>query len=764
MTALFEFLFKYRPIMFQKGAVAFRPILPIVWLGVLAVAAAVIAYLLYRRTGGAVPRTWRFSLVVLRTVPLLILLAIMLQPVLVLHSVVPQKSFVAVAYDLSKSMEIRDGEEGQSRLEEERQLLRPEGNSFLNELGKKFKLRFFRFSNGAERVESFQDLPRHGNLTDLARSLDQIAGEMGNAPVSGIVLVTDGADNHSSDLPATAEQLRARKIPVYPVAIGSASIRRDTEVLRVTIPKKVLKDALIEADVAVSSRGYAGRRTRLVVKQAERTLQSQEITLGGDDEVKTHKVTFSCEGAGPKILTFRIEPFRDELVPENNDQDALVRVEDVQPKILYVEGEPRWIYGFVRRAVAEDKNLSLITLLRQAEGKLYRQGVESEAVLKKGFPVDKAELYPFKALILGSIEASFFTFDQLRLISDFVSERGGSFLMLGGRNSFGQGGYINTPLEDVLPVSLRSSGRDSVPPLDREMEFKAQLTGYGLTNPITRLSPNEQENKKRWDSAAPLVGYNPTAGAKAGATVLASVDLGARGGGDPVLLAFQRFGRGKSVALTTDGVWRWRMEQDSRDNFHELFWKQLLRWMVSDVPDSINVESEKHSYSLDESVVLRAEAHDDSFVSLNDAQVTANIKSPSGQITSVPLLWELRKEGVYAARFKPEEQGVYDVTADFYRGDKKIGSAKANFRIAESFEEFHNAALNSDLLDRLAATTGGRRYSPRDLHNLPEDISYVDSGSFRVEEKDLWDMPLVYLLLVGSMAAEWILRKRKGLA
>jgi hypothetical protein len=127
-------------------------------------------------------------------------------------------------------------------------------------------------------------------------------------------------------------------------------------------------------------------------------------------------------------------------------------------------------------------------------------------------------------------------------------------------------------------------------------------------------------------------------------------------------------------------------------------------------------------------------------------------------------LWELRKEGVYAARFKPEEQGVYDVTADFYRGDKKIGSAKANFRIAESFEEFHNAALNSDLLDRLAATTGGRRYSPRDLHNLPEDISYVDSGSFRVEEKDLWDMPLVYLLLVGSMAAEWILRKRKGLA
>ena len=109
---------------------------------------------------------------------------------------------------------------------------------------------------------------------------------------------------------------------------------------------------------------------------------------------------------------------------------------------------------FLRRAILADKNLHLVTLLRQADGKFLRQGVESASTLEKGFPNDKAELFQYKAIILGSVEASFFTFDQLRMISDFVSQRGGGFLMLGGKNSFGQGGYINTPLEDMLPLNL----------------------------------------------------------------------------------------------------------------------------------------------------------------------------------------------------------------------------------------------------------------------------------------------------------------------
>jgi uncharacterized membrane protein len=677
--------------------------------------------------------------------------------------VIPQKSFVALVYDTSKSMEIHDGVEGQSRLDIQQHLLRPAGNRLVEDLAAKFKLRYFRFSNSAERVAAVEYLPRHGNVTDLDRTLNQVVSELGNAPISGIVLVTDGADNRSRNLGATASQLRARKIPVYSVGIGAEGFARDTEVVRVSAPRKVLKQTMIEADVSVRASGYAGRRARLQVKERDRVVQSEDITLGSDGEVKTYKISFTPDAAGARVFSFRVEPFQDELISENNDRTVLIRVEDEQPKILYVEGEPRWIYGFMRRASLEDKNLHLVTLLRQADGKFLRQGVETGTMLEKGFPTDRAELFQYKAIIMGSVEASFFTFDQLRLISDFVSQRGGGFLMLGGKNSFGQGGYINTPLEDVLPVILRfGSGAAGVPAF-RDLEFKPRLTAYGLEHPVTRMSATENDNRKRWEAAPSLVGINPTSGLKPGATVLIQA-AGDFRGESPALLAFQRFGRGKSMALTTGSTWRWRMDMDHKDNFHEIFWKQMLRWLVSDAPDPVKLETEKHSYSLDEPVVIRAEVNDPGFVHLNNARMAVQVKAPSGQLTTVPLAWEPDQEGVYSGTYKAQEDGIYEMSTEAFQGEKSLGKARGNFRIADSTDEYHNAFLNVPLLKQLAAETGGRYYSPADAQHLAEDISYVDNGASRIEEKELWDMPFLFLALVGLMSAEWALRKRKGLA
>ena len=764
MNSIFECLFKYRPLLYSKGTLAFRPLWPTWVTAFLVLGSLGGAFLLYHRLGPRLPERSRWLLAALRSIAFLMLVLIFLQPVLILHSVIPQKSFVAVAYDLSRSMEIHDGPEGQSRLDTVKDLLRPERNPTLDELNKKFKVRYFRFSGEANRVSSFQDVPHHGGFTDLERSLSQIAADMGAAPVSAIILLTDGADNHSRNLSATAAQLRARNIPVYTIGIGTPDISRDAEVVRIDMPRKIIKDTMLEADVSVRSSGYAGHRTKLLIKDRDRVLQSQEITLGSDGEVKTYKLNFSSDTVGPRELTVEVEPSPDEIISENNTQTALLRVEDEKPQVLYVEGEPRWTYSFLRRASEEDKNLRLVTLLRQADGKLLRQGVESGTVLQKGFPADKTELFGYKALILGSLEASYFTFDQLRMISDFVSQRGGGFLMVGGRNSFGQGGYINTPLEDLLPVILRFGEGPRGVPAFQDLEFKFRLTSYGLEHPVTRVALSEPDNRKRWDGVPALVGFNPTNGPKPGATVLAHGSAPDVRGQSPVILAFQRFGRGKSMALTTASTWRWRMELDSHDNLYETFWKQLLRWLVSDVPDQVNVEAEKSSYSPDESAVIRAEVNDGSFLHLNNAQVVAHVKSPSGQISTVPLTWDVDKEGQYSAPFKGDEEGVYEISAEATQGAKSLGTAKANFRVGDSNEEFHNAAMNEQLLQRLAKETGGRYYTPQSARYLAQDISYVDSGASLVEEKELWDMPFLFLVLVGAVSAEWVIRKRNGLA
>jgi uncharacterized membrane protein len=761
MTAIFEWLFKYRPLLYERGTFGFHPLWPL-WVTILLGACAIGgSYWLYRRTTGALPSSWRYGLAGLRAAAFLLIIFILLQPVLRLRSVIPQQNFVAVAYDTSRSMEIRDGAENRSRLEIEQQLLRPDGSPLLKELAAKFKLRLFRFSGSAERTAQFENASRHGNITDLERSLNQVAGELAGTPLAGIVLITDGADNHSANLETMAAQFRARSIPVYAIGIGSPELRHDVEILRITAPRKVLKDTMVEAEVSVRSWGYAGRSGKLMVLDQERQLQNQEITLGSDGEVKTYRVRFSSQTAGPRIFKFRAEAFPDETIQENNDQTVMIRVEDEQPQILYVEGEPRWEYVFLRREILSDKNLRLVTLLRQADGKFLRQGVESASTLAKGFPTDKAELFKYKAIIFGSVEASFFTFDQLRLISDFVSQRGGGFLMVGGKNSFGQGGYINTPLEDVLPLNLGQNA-GAIPGF-QDLEFKVRLTNYGIEHPICRLSVFEDQNRKRWDAAPVLTGFNPTFGLKPGATALAQGSLLDARGQNPIVLAFQRFGRGKAVAFTTASSWRWRMGQEYSDNFHELFWKQMLRWLVSDAPDPVMVAAEKHSYSFDDTVVFHAEANDSAFMPLNNVQLTTNVKAPSGQIIPAELAWDVDKDGAYSGAFKPQETGIYEIASEAFQGGKSLGTAKTDFRVAESGEEFHDAAMNLSLLKRLSSDTGGRYYSSGDVRFLPEDIAYTDKGASRLEEKALWDMPFLFLLLASLISVEWIFRKRKGL-
>jgi uncharacterized membrane protein len=136
---------------------------------------------------------------------------------------------------------------------------------------------------------------------------------------------------------------------------------------------------------------------------------------------------------------------------ENNRREVLIRVADREEKILYFEGEPRFEVKFLRRAVDGDHNLRVVTLLRTSENKFYRVGVDDAEELSGGFPKTREELYKYRGLILGSIEASFFSAEQLRMIGEFVSERGGGLLMLGGRHSFSEGGYAGTRWRTPCP-------------------------------------------------------------------------------------------------------------------------------------------------------------------------------------------------------------------------------------------------------------------------------------------------------------------------
>jgi uncharacterized membrane protein len=755
---LFEIAFKYRPLIFQQGALAFNPPWPEAAVIAIVLAAGAVAAWSYARSAPRVPRLVRALLLGLRLAVLGLLLFALSRPVLVIRAVEPQQNFLAVLVDDSRSMAIAD--EGPApRGAFVAEALGP-GQALREALGRRFALRFFRFASSTERMAEPQAATFTGTRSDITQALQRVPEELAGLPVSGIVMVTDGADSVRQPMAEALRALKAAGLPVFTVGVGRESFERDVQLGRVDPPSSVLKSTTLVVDVVVGQTGYAGRTVPLIVEDEGQMIASQEITLPADGEPAAVRVRFTLAEAGPRVLQFRIPVQDGEQVSQNNARQALVTVEDRRERILYIEGEPRFEMKFLRQAVADDKNLQVVTLQRTADRKFLRLDIDTAEELAGGFPKTREELFAYRGIILGSIEASAFTPDQLRMMADFVSVRGGGLLALGGRRSFAEGGYAGTPVGEALPVLL---GTAKAPEAFLE-KIQVMPTRLGQTHVATQIAATEQESAARWAKLPSLTAVNPIRQVKPGAAVLLS---GAGPSRDAqVVLAFQRYGAGRTLAMPVQDVWQWQMHASIpvEDQTHETLCRRLLRWLVDGVPARLSVSVERERVEPGDSVSVVASVRDEGFVSVNDAAVRARVTGPRGAEIDLPMALVVDRDGEYRASFVAQEAGLYEIRADAARGTDKAETARAFVRAAPDDGEFFDAAMRAPLLARIADETGGRFYTKNSVRTLPDDITYLGRGVTTAQEKDLWDMPAVFALVVGLAAAEWFLRRRRGLA
>jgi uncharacterized membrane protein len=464
---------------------------------------------------------------------------------------------------------------------------------------------------------------------------------------------------------------------------------------------------------------------------------------------------------GARLFTFRIAPQPGEMVTQNNERTALVAVRDQKAKILYVEGEPRFELKFLRRAVEEDKNLQLVTMMRTAKDKFLRLGVDDSLELVTGFPRTREELFAYRGIVLGSIEASYFTLDQLRMIAYFVSDRGGGLLMLGGRRSFAEGGYASTPVADVLPVEL---------PADREgsPEFhkvKVSLTPAGAIQPAMQIAGSESASAARWKTMPVVTSVNHITRTKPGASTLLSG--AAPGGGDAtIVLASERYGRGKTIAFPIQDSWLWQMDASVPvgDVTYQTFWRQTLRWLVNDVPERITVAAATDHAGVNEPLQVNAEVTDKAYRDVNSASATATIRAPSGAVTQLPLEWSVTRDGEYQTTYTPTERGVYSIRVTAQSSRDTVASDPAFVYAGDLTAEYFGAERHTSLLQRIAEETGGRYYTAGSAMGLANDLVYSEGGNTVVQRLDLWDMPIVFVLLLALVAGEWAYRRARGLA
>jgi len=747
---VFEFLFKYPATVFRKGNLVFASgWSPWVLVLLIAVAGVGLAWHL-RRSPGRLEGRRLIAVGLLEFAAVALALLLLWQPAVSIQSLRAQQNVVSIVLDTSGSMSLV--EDGQTRLEKARTLL---NSGLVQQLQEKFQVRIYGFSGNLERLRDLESAAPAGKATRIGEAVSSLLSESSAVPLGAVVVLSDGADNSGVFDRRLMAEIRQSRVPVHAVGIGRTAIPEDTEISDVNIAPRALPNSRVNGHVTIRHAGAKQQSSRLSVRAGSRVVASKTITLRRGETVQTEWVDFSAGDPGVHNLTFLLDPVEDEQILGNNSVSRVLDVPRGRRSALYVEGEPRWEYKFIRRANEGDGSVRLVSMLRTTPNKFYRQGVDDADELVKGFP-DKAEdLFAYDALVIGSMEAAFFAPVQQEAIKEFVNRRGGSLLMLGGKRGLAQGGWGVSTVSDVLPVELPGPSPET---FVRE-KAAVELTVQGLDSLICRFDEDPAKNQKLWSELPEVANYQNVGEMKPAAVPLLNFKVGQQ---SHPLLVVQSYGRGKSLVLATGGTWRWKMGLPHEDTRHVTFWQQLLRSLVANTPGPLVISGDRTLYADNSQVRLRAEVRTKEYEPASNATVTAVITPESGDPFTVELHPVPEEPSVYESEFTAARPGTYRAEINANVGDQTLGSDVFHFRREDGVAEAFHPEQNRELLTRLAEQTGGRYWTPDDVAGLPAEIRFSEAGITAREMMDLWDMPFFFLLLLSLRAAEWLLRRRWG--
>lgn len=770
-------------------------------LGVVALGALLATYFVTRG-----PAWLKILCIGLKGVAIFLLAVCLVEPMFVGTRPKPGSNLFLVVADNSRSLQLADRGARQTRGETVRASL-TEKDGWLSRLGQDFDLRKYTFDTQLQPAADFEQLTFTGEASSLSRTLAQLADRFRGQPVAGILVLTDG---NATDLEGS--ELRAADLPpIYPVAVAASSPALDVALTQVAVSQTNFEAAPVTIVAEVATQALAGKKVIVrVLDEDSKELERQTLPVTKDGESLSQRFLIKPEKPGLSFYTVQAALVGEENLQAsattsaeatlaNNRRLATVDRGGGPYRVLYVSGLPNWEFKFLRRAVSKDDEVDLVGLVRIAkkepkfnflsrtdertnplfrgfgnkndenaeqfnEPVILRLGTEDKEELRGGFPKDPEDLYRYHAIILDDVEAGFFTQDQMSLLQQFVSQRGGGLLMMGGKNSFGEGGYSRTPVAELLPVYLdKTQGDANTQPLH------LKLTREGWLQPWIRIRASEQDEQARLTAMPGFLSLNRVESIKPGASVLAEMETAA-GVARPAL-AVQPFGRGRTAALLVGDLWRWDLRREEAKDATtppsdlEKAWRQTVRWLVADVPQPVEVETRVKVGSGLPAREIIVRARDKKFLPLDNANVALEIKTPDGKELTIHAESSPAAAGEYHAQFVPREAGAYRAKVTVTAPDgSDVGSRETGWSVEPETEEFRELSGNQALLEQLAKDSGGEVIKLGGLKSfvssLPNrKIPHVETWSY-----PLWHQWSVLAAALACLVGEWGLRRWKGLA
>lgn len=745
-----------------------NPIVPwplIVLGGLVIVALTLWAYA--RRLRGTEGR-WRWVALGLRLAAILMCLLAVLKPALLVMQKVQQDVALVFLLDDSSSMGITDEANNRSRFEVARTTLAA-GRESVKSLGPKLQLRTMRFNDRAQELPDLEKAQAKGAITALGTALDEVLKQTAGTKLLSVVVLSDGASNSGMPPLLAAQRLKAQQVPVVAVGFGSSSAgsaSRDLVARDLVAGPSVFIKNQPAIRGTITARGYPNQEAEveLYVEDAKRPVATKKVRITQPNQViPITDLKWIPDKAGETKLTLRIKPQEGELVPTNNEISTYVTVQSGGLNVLYVQGPNfSWEYKYLIRALDSAPEI-------QATLRVVRRPTSEDP---RALPDEELAPGKYDVIILGDVPADLLSRVQRAALRQTV-QRGAGLMMLGGRSSFGAGGWAGTELAEILPTNLRSS--------DGQMEPEDGLRVVpelgGLENFVLRLGATRADTERLWAELPKISGSNRLGPAKRAAIILARAD-GPEG--EPIMVA-QDVDAGRVLAFGGE-TWPWFTSAGEAQASHRKFWRQAILWLAhkeDEGADQIKLALDRRRVSVGSRLDLTVTARDAKGQPMTDLRyetvvepvappaanpaVPAPAKSESAPPSSqaVELFNQDREaRGSYYATGKP---GEYRVTVKGFRGDQAVGSDVARFLVFQDDRELENPAADLALLRQIADLTGGKLLSPEQLGKHLRTLNSEQLTETVVQkEVRLWDNWPFFLIFVLILSLEWWLRKRNG--
>ncbi len=756
------------------------------WNVLLLASAAAGVIWVYRRDARS--RASRIVLASLRGLALALLIALLNRPMLTLGQNRVESSVLAVMIDDSLSMMVPDaGSAGEprGRLEAAVDLLSRDDGAMLRELAKTHEIRLYRFGADAAAVGGFAGGATGGDDAALAAikalaptdpgtrllpSIQSVLDDLQGRRLAGVVVLSDGRPSPAEPVGPELEAIRRYNVRVFPVAMGTEKPPKNIELSSVVAQDDAFAGDIVNVKVGVRFRGYeTGQRVVIKLRDkstgaalldadghpAEATATARDA--GGAAEVE---LQFKARAPGPLDVLVEATPLPGELDAGDNSRVARISILDANIAVLYVDGYPRWDYRYIKNEMMRDKSVKISCLLTSADPSFAQEG---DRPIRR-FPESMDELLDYDVVLFGDVDPRQFTDAQLQMIGDFVAGKGGGFGMVAGPK-YSPRAYRNTAIESILPVTIADVPHGA--PKSIVEGFRPVVTPEGLAGSIFRFVADPSANRefllRRWQ---PLFWHCPGVAAKPGVGEVYAehpTDIGPDGRKAPILV-LGRFGAGRTMFSAIDDSWRWRFY--TGEGVFDTYWVQQLRYLARGRKlgqRRVALAASRSGYELGERITVTLRILDPQLSrQLPDRIGVELLLSESAQALSrLELVRQTGQGDLFAVSWSADRVGRFSLRVP--APAPGVEAMDLPITVAAPALELADARMDRELLERLAAQTGGAVVEPADADRLAAMIPSAAKVIPVETTRAIWNAPLALALFALLLTAEWVMRKVYGL-